>query len=479
MNTKEKTSLWRRLLFRLPILGGAITVCLFLAASPSVPVQGQGDNSCKTVYPAKSSWQKAFFDLIDGGTCWSCPNGTVRSLASVKAKNACVGFTKATLRGKYGCKRKYSGSFFDPRKGGECWKCPSGYKRTLTAVTHAKACAKDLVFGPWKKAAYKGKSGCDKGFKDPIDGGTCWTCPSNSKRTVFSVKSNKACEVQKRALNRGKFLGFKTLTPSSKGKIKKASQNFSDSNSGVMVELNNLYKLLNGSLKNVFKNNALANAVENGNYNSIWTQIDEDVKPILKKIRRLQKEQYESIKDFTVLSISASAEGSAFIGGSVEQGILLYFDNPDYVKVRGFTEYGATISTAVGIGVGVSVGIWRASETDCGAGFGVTVSVGVGKIAEVGGTIGINPQFPCSGDWADVITARAIDGIAISVSAGVGVPLSPVNVTASFSSGVIWDGKLNAYCDPCGGLDEEACGLTERFPSCDAGLVERCGVCKK
>lgn len=46
------------------------------------------------------------------------------------------------------------------------------------------------------KPAIKGdKVGCGNGtFYDPIDGGTCWTCPDGYKRTVFSVKSEKACE---------------------------------------------------------------------------------------------------------------------------------------------------------------------------------------------------------------------------------------------------------------------------------------------
>lgn len=47
----------------------------------------------------------------------------------------------------------------------------------------------------YKPAIKGGNIGCGGNtFFDPIDGGTCWTCPSGYKRTVFSVKSNKACE---------------------------------------------------------------------------------------------------------------------------------------------------------------------------------------------------------------------------------------------------------------------------------------------
>jgi hypothetical protein len=471
-------SVWQQILLRLSVLGCGAVIFMFLAAAPTAPESVQNKTSCKATYPAKGKYAAAFYDMIDGGTCWSCPKGYKRTAASVKAKNACVGFKKATYKGKYGCKRKYGGgAFYDPRKGGECWTCPRGYKRTLEAVTSGKACSKG-VFGPFSRATRKGKSGCNSGFKDPIDGGTCWSCPRGAKRTVFSVKSNKACEVPTKAQLQGKYLGGKKMSAAGKRKLKNLSQQFSNKNSGIMKELNGLYKLLNGKLAGAFRGKALENAVKTGNYNAVWSKIDQDMKPILRKIRKLERETYTSLRDFTVLSISVSAEGSAFVGGSVEQGILIYFNDINNIKVRGFTEYGATVTTSVGIGVGVSVGIWRASETDCGAGFGVSVSVGIGKIAEVGGTIGINPTFPCSGSWEDAVTLRAIDGFAISVSAGVGVPLSPVNISASFSSQMIWNGKLRRDCQPCGGRGQEACSVTERFPSCNTGLIEKCGVCR-
>jgi len=103
-------------------------------------------------------------------------------------------YSKASQVGKSGCSNKYPGSFHDPRNGGECWSCPRGYKRTLEAVTSSKACAKDLIFGPFSKATYHGSSNCDKGFYDPIRGGTCWTCPSGYERSIHAVTSEKACQ---------------------------------------------------------------------------------------------------------------------------------------------------------------------------------------------------------------------------------------------------------------------------------------------
>ena len=58
------------------------------------------------------------------------------------SSKACEEVTKAALmkaeyKGKFGCKK---GSFFDPRKGGECWSCPSDYFRNANPVTHKAAC---------------------------------------------------------------------------------------------------------------------------------------------------------------------------------------------------------------------------------------------------------------------------------------------------------------------------------------------------
>jgi len=137
----------------------------------------------------------AFFDPRKGGECWTCPSGHKRTLAPVTAKNACSkpakeSVSKAKYHRKTGCPK---GSFFDPRKGGECWSCPSGYKRSLAAVTAKNACAKG-VFGKTAKAKYKGKSGCSSGtFFDPRKGGECWSCPSGYRRSLAAVTAGNAC----------------------------------------------------------------------------------------------------------------------------------------------------------------------------------------------------------------------------------------------------------------------------------------------
>lgn len=466
---------------RIGALGVLVGLIGLLAATPPQTQEDQGDSSCKSTYPATSEYKAGFFDLIDGGTCWACPSNTTRSAASVKANNACVGYTTATLQGKYGCKPKYGSSAFKDAGTGKCYACPSGYIRTATGIKSDKACAKNLITGPFKPATYKGSPDCDKGFKDPIDGGTCWTCPSNSKRTVFSVKSDQACEVQKEALLLGKYVGFKKMSQAAQKNITGLTENFMNSNSAVMTQVNDAFKLVTGKFKNTLNAKSLTQAVKSGDYNSVWNQIKGDMVPILKSIQKIQANQAANLKKFTVLSLSYSSSGAAVIGGGVTQGILVYFHDLNNIELRGFTSYGASSGTSAGIGSGVSLGILKndrkngVNGLDCGAGFSVTVAAGLGKTAEVAGTVDINPQFACNGNLEGALSLDAIEGLSISASAGVGAPI-PASVTASFSSTVLYKG-ISKDCKACGGSGQDACSLTERIPSCNKGLREQCGKC--
>ena len=135
----------------------------------------------------------AFMDGRNGGECWSCPSGYGRTAASVDAHNACGMIGKKARTAVFeGRACPVDSSFTDPRNGGECWSCPEGFKRTGNSVTSNSACIKVLDFQPAiKEAALT----CEPGqIFDFVDGGTCWTCPDNSRRSVSGVKTAKACE---------------------------------------------------------------------------------------------------------------------------------------------------------------------------------------------------------------------------------------------------------------------------------------------
>lgn len=87
-------------------------------------------------------------------------------------------------RGRYTCGSKFKGSFWDPRKGGECWKCPSGFRRTIFAVTAGNACEKGGPFGQHRRAMLKGKPGCVPGAWRDMLSDNCNSCPVGYKRSA-------------------------------------------------------------------------------------------------------------------------------------------------------------------------------------------------------------------------------------------------------------------------------------------------------
>lgn len=145
----------------------------------------------------------SFFDPRNGGECWQCPAGTKRSVSPVTSDKACFEtIAKKTRKAKY----KYNtGSVLKAcRKGTfanlgstKCYECGDGWRHDITKKVEKDGVCYQPAYRKFSKAGKKkdlsGLS-CPKGqFYDPIDGGSCWTCPGKSRRTAYSVKSDKAC----------------------------------------------------------------------------------------------------------------------------------------------------------------------------------------------------------------------------------------------------------------------------------------------
>ena len=159
----------------------------------------------------------SFHDGIRGGECRKCPAGYKRSAAHVDAKNACfVAATRDHRKAKEHGKGKgllktdcAKGQFWDAADG-NCHSCPSGYKRSAAHIHSAKACFKNIA-EKQAKASHVKKATCGPGeFKDPLyqrggKGGSCWTCNKAWDRTIFPVHGSKACE-------KGGGVEFKTAT---------------------------------------------------------------------------------------------------------------------------------------------------------------------------------------------------------------------------------------------------------------------------
>ena len=142
----------------------------------------------------------SFFDLTTW-SCWQCPASFNRSAAPVVSEQACsqptaAGLTRASAKLLGG--RCPQGSFFDPIRGGECWSCPSGYRRTVFSVEdRGWACETGANIFELKKSAatFVKKGVCEAGsIFDLRNGGECWTCPTGMLRTVFPINEASACE---------------------------------------------------------------------------------------------------------------------------------------------------------------------------------------------------------------------------------------------------------------------------------------------
>ncbi|MGD9852258.1 MAG: hypothetical protein AB7T38_13435 [Nitrospirales bacterium] len=159
----------------------------------------------------------SFFDPRKGGECWSCPAGTKRSLHGVTSAKAC--FAKGKTSYKKAVKKRNNsrigqgcpkGQFWDVKGGrgllGACYSCSKGYRRTAKAVTSSKSCQK----GPktFEKATFQRKKACKAewpgSFFDPRKGGQCWLCGSGYSRNLNPVTSAHACELYQTSLSKHK-----------------------------------------------------------------------------------------------------------------------------------------------------------------------------------------------------------------------------------------------------------------------------------
>lgn len=142
-----------------------------------------------------------FFDLIDGGSCWTCPAGYGRTVFAVNTDRACEKVATTDFRrvsehakgtGWFGTSCP-DGQFWDIVDG-KCHSCPAGYAMQVLEHVHGdRKCARGIP-SDFKPATKIGPP-CGSGkLWDPRNGGECWSCPSGFVRTVAPVTSDYACE---------------------------------------------------------------------------------------------------------------------------------------------------------------------------------------------------------------------------------------------------------------------------------------------
>lgn len=199
----------------------------YVPAGESLVAANRGKS---TIWPHECG-SGTFWDGSNGGACWSCPSGYARTGNPIGGGNACSAVVKekqsvATMFVKAVCG---AGEFSDLKiagtqdisAGGGCWTCPVATDRTVLPVDGGQACqrAPGLRFA---KAAQTQPMTCESTeIFDPVNsnnpnmaaalrarnadpdstpvaaassGGTCWTCPPGSKRTVNTVYGGSACQ---------------------------------------------------------------------------------------------------------------------------------------------------------------------------------------------------------------------------------------------------------------------------------------------
>ena len=179
-------------------------------ASTHAPAKRLGDVDVSLFCPAGSAWYP-----VRGGACLTCP-GNVKPKAGT-----CPGIRPARkTKAVFSHRRKGPvcrlGTFRNPAKTRDCYKCPKGYARVpgvkfnrngicwsapkpfVAKPTVALKISLKEMLNPGRLSAEAQNLGC-KGYGrnavfSPVGGGTCWSCPrSHPKRTGFPVNSKKAC----------------------------------------------------------------------------------------------------------------------------------------------------------------------------------------------------------------------------------------------------------------------------------------------
>lgn len=119
-------------------------------------------------------------------------------------------FTTAEYLGPYLCQSKWPGAFlhvaiipgFSPDKTGTCFRCPSGYSRTVLPLHMNEACQKGFIIGREFSAPEElGKIGCEEygatAFRN-LTADECFRCPAGYARSAeidFTLRGNpRACE---------------------------------------------------------------------------------------------------------------------------------------------------------------------------------------------------------------------------------------------------------------------------------------------
>ncbi len=177
-----------------------IALAMVLAVAPSAEANDSYSKATKVGNAHMPDCGKNGFNDVKG-QCWTCPDGYHHQVyLPADDKHSCKksghwehrkghDAGKANLAG--GCDKGMV-SVHD----GRCYTCPHDWHHNpARAGDDPKFCSNKTDDRYHKASKQSGNVLCDKGFFDPADGGSCWTCPKDypHRTLTHAVTSDKAC----------------------------------------------------------------------------------------------------------------------------------------------------------------------------------------------------------------------------------------------------------------------------------------------
>lgn len=143
---------------------------------------------------------KGQWPSLHNGRCYTCPDGYAHDMARngddarvcYRRSGGGTAQNKGTRHAKANVGLCPSGQWVSLHDQA-CYTCPADYQHdSARSGNDAQVCYRRQE--RFSRAARSGGLLCDRGFFDPVRGGSCWTCPADAGiRTVARVDGERAC----------------------------------------------------------------------------------------------------------------------------------------------------------------------------------------------------------------------------------------------------------------------------------------------
>ena len=288
---------------------------------------------------------------------------------------------KAKFRGKaqkLGCPGKQN--YFSTLHGGSCWTCPSNYKRTHRPLNHAKACKKrKSISGPWKPAKRKGRAwGCGHNqFHVGLPtGGSCYSCPKGFKRVhtlgadTLICKPENRCDGNLRVAKQPPQKDFlRSIVGSSKVKVCAPKFDLKLAAKRELPKFNHVKKGGLNFLKDVMNSGKRYRNLKRAIKKEDWDRVH---KIVMSFSSMAQIVKTAKASGFSTLSVGVGSDIQIGIGGNSETGIAM---NLRSGKIQGYQSSGFSKGLSIGVDSGINLGLWK-GKFESGYTQGFTTSVG-------------------------------------------------------------------------------------------------------